>query len=73
MILNVEVHTACSIEKVTKVGEINLIIHTNAPATYNQANKAIVKLMAKYLNIAPSLVTIQKGHKTKFKKIKIET
>jgi uncharacterized protein len=49
-----------------------LIVRTAAPALDGRANRAVCRLLAKRLRIAPSTVTIVRGHRSRDKLIEVE-
>lgn len=55
--------------EVINLSQSAFIIHTTAPAHEGKANKAIIKLLAKHLNIPPSHIEITHGLKSKQKTI----
>ncbi|MDO8565940.1 MAG: DUF167 domain-containing protein [Candidatus Moranbacteria bacterium] len=56
---------------VEKTGEHSYRVHVTAIAAENQANQKLIKVLAKYFSVAPSLLTIVSGARSR-KKI-IET
>ena len=47
------------------------IVRVNAPAVNNQANAAVVKLLAKYFRVSKGNVEIVKGYTSRYKVIEI--
>ncbi len=71
MLIKVCVTPKAKINLVEKLLDGSFKIKTTAPAINNQANNAVIKLIAQYLKIAPSLVSIKKGQTSKQKLIEI--
>lgn len=72
MTIIVKIHPNSSINKIEKISENCYSIYTVAQPHENKANEALIKILANYLDVAPSLITILKGHKAKTKIIKID-
>jgi uncharacterized protein (TIGR00251 family) len=51
-------------------GKIKIALQ--APPNDNQANKALVAFLAKRLNTCKSAITVVKGHKSRFKVVRIK-
>ncbi len=58
-------------DKIEKVDEANYIVHVKAFAIDGKANAAIIKSLADYFDIAPSLVEILSGHMARVKVVEI--
>ncbi|MDP3957302.1 MAG: DUF167 domain-containing protein [bacterium] len=56
---------------VEKIGEDSYRVHVTAMAAENQANQKLIKVLAKYFSVAPSLVTIVSGAKSRKKIVEI--
>jgi len=54
-------------EKIKKVDEINFIVAVKEPPKDGKANRAIIKALALYFNIAPSRVNLISGFSSKKK------
>lgn len=71
MLIKIRVNPSSKVNLVEKLLDGSFKIKTTAPAINNQANDAVVKLIALYFKIAPSLVTIKRGQTSKQKLIEI--
>lgn len=58
-------------DKIEKIDESNYIVHIKAPPVDGKANAAIIRLLADYFNVSPSLVEIISGHMARTKVIEI--
>ena len=58
-------------DKIEKVDESNYIVHVKAPPIDGRANAAIIKLLADYFDISPSLIEIISGFMARVKVIEI--
>ncbi len=58
-------------EKIEKIDEINFIVSVKEPPKDGKANKAIIKAIAAYFNIAPSCVNLISGFSSKQKVFEI--
>ncbi len=58
-------------DSIEKIGENEFLAATKAPAVDNKANKAVIKIVAGYFNIAPSRIKIIAGLKSKKKILEI--
>lgn len=58
-------------EKIEKVDEINFIVLVKEPPRDGKANKAIIKTLAVYFNVAPSCVNLVSGFSSKQKVFEI--
>lgn len=72
MIIKVKVQARSSQEKVEEVGLDEYKVWVNAPPAENQANEAVIEMLADYFNTAPSNIRIRSGHKSSHKTIEIE-
>lgn len=43
------------------------LVYVREPAVDGMANQAVVRLLSKYLNVAPSAIKLTKGHRSKTK------
>lgn len=57
--------------KVEKIDETNYKVSVTEPAVNDRANRAIVRLLADYLRIAPSQIEIVSGHTSRQKVVMI--
>lgn len=67
MKIGVKVKPNASINKIKKISENQFEIFTTAPAKENKANEAVIKMLAEFLNIAPSRINLIKGVKSRQK------
>lgn len=58
-------------DKVEKTDEHNYIVSVKAPPIGGKANAAIIKLLADYFDVSPSMVEIISGHMARIKVIDI--
>lgn len=58
-------------DKIEKVNDSNYIVCVKAPPIDGKANAAIVKLLADYFDVSPSLVKIISGYMARVKVIEI--
>ncbi|MDP3957223.1 MAG: DUF167 domain-containing protein [bacterium] len=56
---------------VEKIGEHSYRVCVTAIAAENQANQKLIKVLAKYFSVAPSLVTIVSGARSRKKTIEL--
>lgn len=56
---------------IKKIDDANFLVAVKEPPVDGKANKALVKTLAKYLNIPSSAVRIASGHASKQKIIEI--
>ncbi len=57
--------------KIEKVDEANYIVHVKEPPINGRANAALIKLLADYFDISPSLIEIVSGFMARVKVIEI--
>lgn len=57
---------------VEKTGEDTYRVHVTAIAAENQANQKLIKVLAKYFSIAPSLIKIVSGVRSRKKIIELQ-
>ena len=57
--------------KVEKVDEANYIVHIKEPPIDGRANAALIKLLAEYFDISPSLIEIVSGYMARVKVVEI--
>lgn len=72
MTINVRLHPGASQNKINKLDDANFAVYVTAQPHDNEANAATIKLLADYFHVAPSLITIQKGQKSRQKTITID-
>jgi len=58
-------------DKIEKVDESNYIISVKEPPINGRANAALIKLLANYFDISPSLIEIISGFMARIKVIEI--
>lgn len=58
-------------DKIEKINESNYIVSVKAPPVDGKANAAIIKLLADYFDISPSLIEIISGYMARTKVIEI--
>jgi uncharacterized protein (TIGR00251 family) len=56
---------------VEKIGEYSYRVHVTAIAAENQANRKLIKVLAEYFSVAPSLITIVSGARSRKKIIEL--
>ncbi|MBU1323281.1 DUF167 domain-containing protein [Patescibacteria group bacterium] len=71
MLINLKVHAKSSKNQVQKIDKNTYKVWVVAPATKGQANKAVIYLLAKHLNVKPNQVFIQSGLLSGNKTVKI--
>ena len=57
--------------KIEKVDEANYIVHIKEPPKDGKANAALVKFLAEYFDVSPSMVEIISGYMARVKVIEI--
>ncbi len=67
----VKVKTKAKKEFIKKVGDNNFIVAVVEPPQDGKANKAVVKILAKYYQVSPSKISIVSGLKNKQKILEI--
>lgn len=72
MKFNVRVTTKALQEKVIKNSNSNFSVYLTKSPQKGQANKALIKLLAKHFHLSKSKVRIVQGHKSRFKIIEIK-
>ncbi len=58
-------------DKIEKVDESNYLIYVKEPPINGRANAALIKLLANYFDISPSLIEIISGFMARVKVIEI--
>lgn len=56
---------------VEKIDDTNYVVQVIAPPVDGKANTAIIKILAEYFDISPSLVEILSGHFSRTKVVEI--
>jgi uncharacterized protein (TIGR00251 family) len=69
----VKVKPASREDKIEKINENSFAVSVKAPPVDGKANAALVKLLAEYFDISPSLVEIISGHLARVKVIRIHS
>ncbi len=72
MQLNIKVTPKAKLNKIIKINDNSYQVYTTAPPDKGKANQAIIKLLAKELNLSKSKIIIIKGEKNRHKIIKIQ-
>ncbi len=57
--------------KIEKIDEANYIVYVKEPPINGRANVAVIKLLADYFDISPSLIEIISGYMARVKVIEI--
>ncbi|MBU4421884.1 DUF167 domain-containing protein [Candidatus Parcubacteria bacterium] len=70
MLLNIKVIPNAKREQIKKT-ESGLRVYVNAPSEDGRANKAVIKLLARELDVAKNRIEIISGEKSREKLIKI--
>jgi len=66
------VHPSAPQNRIEKVQDDQLIVRLNSPPVEGKANKALIKLLAKTLHVAPSRLTLIQGDKSRTKVIAVQ-
>ena len=61
LIIDIRVQPRASRDEILGVRDGRLRVRTTAPPAGGEANRAVVKLLAKYLGVAPSRIVIRHG------------
>ncbi|MDD4202019.1 MAG: DUF167 domain-containing protein [Candidatus Omnitrophica bacterium] len=69
--ISVKVQPRASVEKVLETGNGEYKVYTCKPAVDGQANKAVIEILSKYLEIKKNRIRIKTGHNSKNKVIEI--
>jgi uncharacterized protein (TIGR00251 family) len=72
MIIRVKVQARSSQEKIEEVDIDEYKIWVTSPPADNQANEAVIEILAEQFNTAPSNIRIISGHKSSHKIIEIK-
>lgn len=71
LVLSVRVQPRASKNEILDVRDGRLRLRTTAPPADGNANKAVIRLIAAYLQIAPSRITILRGNTHRNKQLRI--
>lgn len=71
LILEVRVQPRASHDAVRDVRDGRLQVRTTAPPADGKANKAIIRLLADYLGVAPSRITLLRGAAGRNKQLRV--
>lgn len=71
-VLTCRVHPSAPQNRIEKVQDDQLIVRLNSPPVEGKANKALIKLLAKTLHLAPSRLTLLQGDKSRTKIIAVQ-
>ncbi len=58
-------------DKIEKVDESNYIVYVKEPPIDGRANAALIKLLAEYYDVSPSMIEIISGYMARIKVIEI--
>jgi len=72
LIIRVKVQTHAQHEKIEETGLDEYKIWVTVPPADNQANEAVIEILAEHFNTAPSNIRIKSGYKSSHKLIEIE-
>ena len=67
----ISVKSNAKTEKIEKINETNFKIWVKETPTEGKANRAVIKALADYFNIAPARVSVISGHQSKKKIVEI--
>ena len=71
MTIKVQVQTRSSQEKIEETGLDEYKIWVTSPPADNQANDAMIEILADHFNTAPSNIKIRSGYKSSHKLVEI--
>jgi len=71
-ILTCRVHPNAPRNRIEKIQDDQLVVRLNSPPVEGQANKALIKLLAKTLHVAPSRLSLIQGDKSRTKVIAVQ-
>ncbi len=69
--IRVKVQARSSQEKIEETGIDEYKIWVTVPPADNQANEAMIEILADYFNVPPSQIRIKSGHKSAHKLVEI--
>ncbi len=73
ILINVKVKPKAKKEYVKKVSDNEFEVAVNEPPEEGRANRRVIELLAEYLNVSKSNISIIKGEKSKSKILKVTT
>jgi len=71
MIITLKVKPHAKEEKIVKIDDFNFLIWVKEPPIENRANRAVLRVLADYLNVAQSDIRIISGYNLRNKIIEI--
>ncbi len=71
MKISVKVKTGAREEKIENLGENNFFVSVRQRPEKGLANKSVIKVVAKYFKLTPTMIKIVSGHSSKQKIIEI--
>ena len=71
-VVSIKVHPSARINKVTPDQNGGFIIWTTATAEKGKANDAVIRALAHYLSLAPSVIKLVRGAPSRQKQVAIE-
>jgi uncharacterized protein (TIGR00251 family) len=71
LVLSLRVQSRASSNEVLQVRNGRLLIRTTAAPAGGKANKAVIRLLAAFLDIAPSRIRLVQGHTQRNKAVRI--
>ena len=70
--ISVRVQTGARREELVEVRDGVLLVRVSAPALEGRANRALCRLLAKRLGVAPSRVVIERGQHSRMKLVRVD-
>lgn len=67
--LTITVHPGARRDEVKQLGDTEYNISTTAPAKEGKANKQVIKLLSRFLNVSPAQLLVAKGERWNIKTI----
>jgi uncharacterized protein (TIGR00251 family) len=71
LVLSVRVQPRASKNEILDVRDGHLRVRTTAPPDDGKANRAVIRLIAKYLRVAPSRITLLRGNTRRNKQLRV--
>jgi uncharacterized protein (TIGR00251 family) len=71
LLLHVRVQPRASRNEILDVRDARLRLRTTAPPADGKANKAVIKLLADYLDVAPSRISLIRGTRQRDKQLRV--
>ena len=68
----VHVKPGSKVDKVEEINENHFLIWTKEPAKEDKANESVLKMLAKFLGVPPSVLVLKKGRHFQEKIFEIE-